>query len=157
VDIDRRAPAIAEGEILIAAPVEVVWEVMADLSGWPSWNSDVKSMAFDGRLEPGSLFRWRSGSASLVSTIQAVEAPRELAWTGKTMGINAVHVFAFAPTDGGTLVRSAESFRGLIPSVLKSYSRRVLRRGIESILASLKSEAERRAPALPSESTEPSP
>lgn len=148
MDIDRSAPATAEGEIPISAPPEMVWAVIADLSAWPTWNSDVKSMAFDGRLEPGSTFRWKSGSASLVSTLQVVEAPREIGWTGKTMGIKAVHIFEFEPMDGGTLARSAESFRGLIPSVLKTYSRKVLRRGIDSILASLKIEAERRTSAL---------
>jgi uncharacterized protein YndB with AHSA1/START domain len=145
VDIDRDAPVTAEGEIHIAAPPETVWAVMADLSAWPTWNADVKSMAFDGRLEPGSTFRWKSGSASLVSTLQVVEAPREIGWTGKTMGIHAVHVFHFEPVDGGTSARSAESFRGLIPSVLKTYSHNILRRGIDGILASLKTEAERRA------------
>ena len=49
--------------------------------------------------------------------------------------------------DGGTAVRSEESFRGLIPSVLTGYSRRTLRRGIDAILAALKVEAERRAAA----------
>jgi len=147
VDIDRDAPATAEGEIQIAAPPETVWAVITDLSGWPAWNSDVKSMAVDGPIAPGSTFRWKAGSASLVSTLQVVEAPREIGWTGKTMGIHAVHVFRFEPVDGGTLARSAESFRGLIPSVLKKYSRNVLRRGIESILAALKIEAERRAAA----------
>jgi uncharacterized protein YndB with AHSA1/START domain len=145
VDIDRNAPASAEGEIRIAAPPETVWAVMVDLSAWPAWNSDVKSMAFDGRLEPGATFRWKSGSASLVSTLQVVEAPHEIGWTGKTMGIHAVHMFRFEPVDGGTLARSAESFRGLIPSVLRKYSRNTLRRGIDRILAALKIEAERRA------------
>lgn len=65
------------------------------------------------------------------------------------MGIHAVHVFRFEPRDGGTLARSAESFRGFIPSVLRGYSRRVLQRGIDGILRSLKVEAERRA-ATPS-------
>jgi hypothetical protein len=77
-----------------------------------------------------------------------VEAPREIGWTGKIMGIHAVHMFHFEPVDGGTLARSAESFRGLIPSVLRKYRRRFLQRGIDSILVSLKIEAERRA-ALP--------
>lgn len=102
-------------------------------------------MAFDGRLESGSTFSWKSGSASLVSTLQVVEAPHEIGWTGKTMGIHAVHMFQFEPMDGGTLARSAESFRGLIPRVLKKYSRNILQRGIDGILASLKIEAERRA------------
>jgi uncharacterized protein YndB with AHSA1/START domain len=150
VDIDRDAPATAQGEVQIAAPQETVWAVMSDLRGWPTWHADVKSMDFDGRLEPGTTFRWKSGSASLVSTLQAVEEPREIGWTGKTMGIHAVHVFTFEPVDGGTRARSAESFRGLIPSIFKSYSRNVLQRGIDGVLQSLKVEAERRTPAISS-------
>lgn len=145
MDIDRDAPATAQGEIQIDAPPETVWAVMADLSDWPTWNSDVRSMTFDGRLEPGSRFRWKSGAASLASTLQAVEAPHEIGWTGQTMGIHAVHVFHFESMDGGTLARSAESFRGLIPSVLTKYSRGIIQRGIDGILASLKIEVERRA------------
>ncbi|MET1011041.1 MAG: hypothetical protein ABWY83_01550 [Actinomycetota bacterium] len=69
----------------------------------------------------------------------------EIGWTGKAMGIDAVHVFQLEGRSGGTLAKSQESFRGLIPSVLKSYSRKVLQRGIDSILSALKVEAERRA------------
>jgi uncharacterized protein YndB with AHSA1/START domain len=145
VDIDRDAPATAEGEIQIAASPETVWGVLTDLRAWPRWNSDVKTMSFDGPLAPGSMFRWKAGSASLVSTLQVVEAPREIGWTGKTMGIHAVHIFRLEPMDGGTLTRSAESFRGFLPSVLRSYSRKILQRGIDHILASLKDEAERGA------------
>ena len=147
MDIDRDAPATAEGELQIDAPPEIVWGILADLSAWPLWNADVKTITVDGPIEPGTTFRWKSGSASLVSTLQAVDEPRELGWTGVTMGIHAVHVFRFEPRDGGTLARSAESFRGFIPSVLKGYSRKVLQRGIDNILRSLKSEAERRASA----------
>jgi uncharacterized protein YndB with AHSA1/START domain len=147
VDIDRTAPVTADGETFVSAPPETVWAVMADLTSWPTWNHDVTSMEFDGRLQPGTTFRWRSGSASLTSTLQVVDAPREIGWTGTSMGIKAVHVFEFQPMDGGTLARSAESFRGLIPSVLRTYSRKLLRRGIENVLASLKVEAERRASA----------
>jgi hypothetical protein len=145
VDIDRDAPATAVGEIWIAAPPETAWSVMADLAAWPSWNADVTSMAVAGPLEPGTTFRWRSGSASLASTLRVLDAPREIGWTGRTMGITAVHIFRFEPSDGGTLARSAESFRGLIPSVFTTYSRKVLQRGIDRILGALKVEAERRA------------
>ena len=149
MDIDRDAPATAEGDLQIAAPPQIVWGILADLSAWPTWNADVKSITVDGPIEPGTTFRWRSGSASLVSTLRAVDEPRELGWTGVTMGIHAVHVFRFEPREGGTLARSAESFRGFIPSVLRGYSRKVLQRGIDGILRSLKVEAERRA-ATPS-------
>lgn len=147
MDIDRNAPAIAEGEIQIAAPPETVWEVIADLAAWPSWNPDVKSMTLEGPVAPGSTFRWKAGSSSLVSTLKVVDPPREIAWTGVTMGIHAVHLFRFEPSDGGTRAHSAESFRGLIPTVLRGKSRKVLQRGIDRMLALLKAETERRASA----------
>ena len=81
----------------------------------------------------------------MASTMRVVDRPSEVAWTGTTMGIHAIHVFHFAPKEGGTLARSDESFAGLIPSVLKSYSRKTLQRGIDSMLRALKVEAERRA------------
>jgi hypothetical protein len=98
-----------------------------------------------GTLEPGTVFRWKSGPSSLTSTLQVVDPPREIAWTGTTMTIKAVHVFRFQAMDGGTLARSEESWEGLIASVLKGYSRRTLDRGIRNVLAHLKTEAERRA------------
>jgi uncharacterized protein YndB with AHSA1/START domain len=147
VDIDRSAPAIAEGEIQIAALPETVWEVIADIAAWPSWNTDVKSMKLEGPVAPGTTFRWKAGSSSLVSTLKVVDPPREIAWTGVTMGIHAVHVFHFEPSDGGTRARSAESFRGFIPTVMRGYSRKILQRGIDSVLALLKAEAERRSSA----------
>jgi uncharacterized protein YndB with AHSA1/START domain len=145
MDIDRNAPATASGEIQIAASPETVWDVLSDLPSWPQWNADVQSMSLQGPLEPGTGFRWKSGSTSLRSELQVVDPPSEMAWTGTTMGIHAVHVFRFQPKDGGTLARSEESFSGLIPRVLKSYSRKTLQRGIASILVALKAEAERRA------------
>ena len=144
MEIDAQAPAVARGEVRIAAPIDTVWSVIADLEGWPSWNPDVRSMSVEGSVEPGTVFRWRSGAAKLVSTLREVDRPHEIGWTGTTMGIHAVHVFRLTPFDEGTLVRSDESFRGLIPSVLKGYSRKLLQRGIETILARLKAEAEAR-------------
>ena len=147
MDIDRQAPATAAGEVLIAASQETVWQILSDIGNWPTWNADVASVAVQGPIEPGTEFRWRSGWASLVSRLQVVDPPREIGWTGKSMGIHAVHVFHLETRDGRTAVRSEESFRGLIPSILRGYSRKVLQRGIDGILAALKAEAERRAPA----------
>jgi hypothetical protein len=143
--IGARRPS--PSEIQIAAPLKTVWEVTADVAAWPSWNPDVKSMKVEGSVAPGSTFRWKSGSSSLVSTLKVVDPPREIAWTGVTMGIHAVHVFHFEASGDGTRAGSAESFRGLIPAVFRGYSRKVLQRGIGRILALLKAEAERRAAA----------
>jgi hypothetical protein len=59
------------------------------------------------------------------------------------MGIKAVHVIRFQATDGGTLARSEESWEGLLASLLRGYSRTTLDKGIRSVLAHLKTEAER--------------
>ena len=78
---------IAEGSLQIAATPEVVWDVISDLAAWPTWNRGVRSVTLDGPLQPGTGFRWKAGSSTLVSTLRVVDAPREIGWTGKTMGI----------------------------------------------------------------------
>jgi uncharacterized protein YndB with AHSA1/START domain len=145
MDINRNAPATAEGELQIAADPQTVFAVISAIDQWPSWNPDVRSVTLQGPVQPGTVFRWKAGPSSLTSTLQVVDPPREIAWTGTTMGIKAVHVFRFQANDGGTLARSEESWQGLLASLLKGYSRKTLDKGIRSVLAHLKVEAERRA------------
>jgi hypothetical protein len=54
------------------------------------------------------------------------------------------HFFTFVPKDSGTLAHSEESWEGIIPSVLKSYSRKTLDKTIKGVLSRLKAEPERR-------------
>ena len=145
MEINQNAPAAAEGELQIAADPQTVFSVIAAIDQWPSWNPDVKSVRVEGPVQPGTVFRWKAGPSSLTSTLHVVDPPREIAWTGTTMGIRAVHVFRFQASDVGTLARSEESWEGLLPRLLKGYSRRTLDKGIQSVLEHLKTEAERRA------------
>jgi hypothetical protein len=147
MEINRSAPATAAGETQIDADPQTVFSVIAAIDEWPSWNEDVKSAKLEGPLQPGTVFRWKSGPTSLVSTLQVVDPPNEIAWTGKAMTIRAVHVFRFEPKDGGTLARSEESWDGVIATLLKGYSRKTLDKGIKDDLSHLKTEAERRATA----------
>ena len=101
MEINTDAPAVARGEIEVAAPPEVVWAVLTDIAAWPSWNPDVKSAALDGPLAAGTQFRWKAGPGTITSTLQSVEAPRRIEWTGTTFGIKAVHVHhTFRGCDG---------------------------------------------------------
>jgi hypothetical protein len=145
MEINRNAPATADGELRVDADPEIVFGVISGIDQWPSWNPDVKSVSVEGPVQPGTVFRWKAGPSSLTSTLRVVDPPREIAWTGTTMGIKAVHVFRFRVSDGGTMARSEESWEGLIARLLKGYSRRTLDKGIRSVLAHLKTEAERRA------------
>ena len=145
--IDERAPARGAGEIDVAAAPELVWAVLTDFARWPSWNPDVKSISVDGPAAPGTTFRWRAGPGTITSTIQRVERPRLIAWTGRTLGIRAIHIWYLEPRDGGTAVRTEESFDGLLPRLLRGPTRKALQSGLDKGLGHLKAEAERRARA----------
>jgi hypothetical protein len=144
VEVNRAAPAIATGDIEIRAKPETVWDVLADIDNWPSWNRDVKKAKLAGGLKVGSSFRWKAGPGTITSTLEQVERPREIGWSGRTMGIIAVHVYRLEPHGEGTKVHTEESFDGLIARLLKGPTRRTLQRGIDGGLASLKEEAEGR-------------
>jgi hypothetical protein len=68
--INQEAPAVGRSEIEIAAPPEVVWEVLTEIEQWPSWNPDIKSMSMQGDLAEGSVFRWKAGFGTITSTIR---------------------------------------------------------------------------------------
>jgi uncharacterized protein YndB with AHSA1/START domain len=147
MEINWDAPATAHGELQIDADPQTVFAVIAAIDQWPSWNPDVRSVTLQGPVQPGTVFRWKAGPGTITSTLQVVDPPHELAWTGTTMGIKAVHVFRFQASEDGTLARSEESWEGLPARLLKGYSRRTLDTGIHSVLSYLKAEAERRAAA----------
>jgi hypothetical protein len=143
VEVDRAAPVIAASDVEIAATAEAVWEVLTDFEGWPAWNPDVKSMSFGGEVAEGSEFRWKAGPGTITSTIRRVERPRLIGWTGKTLGINAVHVYRLEPRDGRTLVRTEESFDGLIARLTRGPARKWLKKSLDDGLQSLKARVER--------------
>ncbi len=145
MEVNKEAPAIATGDIEIRATPEVVWDLLADIDNWPRWNRDVKEATLMGGLRESSVFRWKAGPGTITSTLEKVDRPREIGWRGKTMGINAVHVYKLEPSAEGTKVHTEESFDGLVVSLLKRSMRKTLQKGIDGGLAHLKAEAERRS------------
>jgi uncharacterized protein YndB with AHSA1/START domain len=145
VSVDERAPVAGASEIVIAAPPETVWDVLAAIEGWPAWNPDVKWASVEGEIAEGTRFRWKTGPGTVASTLQRVERPRLISWTGRTFGIDAVHVWRLEPRDGTTLVRTEESFDGVVARLLRRPLRKTLTGALESGLRHLKAEAERRA------------
>src|SRR4051794_20536206 len=142
--IDTTAPVTSEQSTEIAAAPEAVWDVLTAVEGWPRWNPDVKSMEIDGEFARGATFRWRAGGSKLVSEVQEAQRGRVAAWTGRTMGIKAVHVYRFESLPGGgTRVTTEESWAGPVARVLRRWSKRTLDSALADGLAHLKTEAER--------------
>lgn len=77
MDIDPTAPAVARGEVEVAAPRELVWDVLTDIAAWPTW-SRVKSASLTGPLAAGTVFRWKDGAATITSTLGDPSRPRRV-------------------------------------------------------------------------------
>ena len=142
---NENAPVRAAAEVEIGAPPQVVWEVLTRFEKWPNWNPNVKSMSFPGPLAPGTEFRWKSSPGTIVSTLERVEAPNYIAWRGRTLTIDAYHEWWLEPRDGGTQVRTQESFSGLLARLLRRTLQKTLDKSLEDGLERLKREAERRS------------
>ena len=143
-EINELAPVVGSCEVEIATPPKVAWEVLTAIGRWPNWNPAVKSVSFDGEVDHGAAFRWKSGPGTIASTIQDVEPQRRIAWTGTSFGIRAIHVHTFEPQAGGTRVRTEESYDGLVARLLRRRLQSVLDTTLEGELQHLKAEAERR-------------
>jgi uncharacterized protein YndB with AHSA1/START domain len=142
MDINEQASAKSARERHINAPSEVVWALLANVDGWPQWNPAVSRAHLDGPFAPGSVFRWKSGGSSLVSVIKEVHRPNRVIWTGKTLGVTAVHVWNLSPLGEGVLVKTSESFEGWLVRLFRPIFQRLLDNALEQVLQSLKAAAE---------------
>jgi uncharacterized protein YndB with AHSA1/START domain len=149
--INRTAPVVAGGETEIAAARDVVWDVLTGIEQWPTWNPEVKSVSMHGALSEGSEFRWKAGPGTITSTLEHVEEPTRIAWSGTTFGIDAMHVYALEARDGVTRVRTEESYDGLVARVFRGRLQKTLESSLASGLRHLKAEAERRTAHLAAE------
>jgi hypothetical protein len=143
--INERAPVVGASEIEIGATPEAVWEVLTSFERWPSWNADVKSMSVEGPVASGTVFRWKAGRGTITSTIRRVEPPRLIAWSGKTLGIKAIHFWHLEPRNGSTFVRTEESYEGLVTRLFRGPIQKTLDKALADGLQYLKTEVERRA------------
>ena len=80
-----------------------------------------------------------------MTTLQRVDRPRVLAWTGSTFGIKAIHVHVLEARGGNTFVRSEESYDGLVVRIFRGSLQQRLDVALANGLGHLKVEAERRA------------
>jgi len=143
IKVNENAPVVAKAKIEINAAPETVWNIMADIESWPSWNPEVKKACLKGELKEGTQFQWKTGVGKITSLLQKVDPPHFLAWTGRIMGINAIHVWKIETSEDKTVVVTEESWEGALSRVMSGRMQKMLEDSINSGLQSLKSEAER--------------
>ncbi len=144
-EINREAPAVARREIEIAASPVTVWALHADIEAWPDWHPDITAADPSGPLGTGSTFAWRSGPATITSSLAIFDPPNRMLWTGRAMGTRAIHDWRFELANGGTRVVTEESMEGWPVSLLRGFFQKTLDRSLDAWLGALKAEAEERS------------
>ncbi len=88
----------------IAAPPDVVWELLADVEGWPRWTASMERIDL---LEPGPL---QVGSRAMVKqpkgrpmewTVTVLEPGRNFTWQASSGGMTFTGGHELTPTDQG--------------------------------------------------------
>ena len=139
---DAKPPVTETSQIVIAAPADAVWAALTDLRRWPDWNESVAKMEVDGPIEVGTSFQWVAGGSEISSRIEEMHEPTRIVWTGKTMGIRAVHEWQLEADGSQTKVTTTESFHGFIARLAPWVWRKVLQNALEQGLQALKKECE---------------
>jgi len=144
VDVNLKAPAVGKAEALIEAPIGTVWGILSDLERWPTWNKGVSKIKVNGPIQAGTSFEWAGNGSKIVSRLEVVDPPHRIAWSGKTLGIRATHVWELTKKGTGTLVHTEESFEGPVARLFRGFARKTLAKALAQGITSLKTEAESR-------------
>jgi len=144
--IEPAAPVVSTHVVEIDAPADRVWAVLTAIDRWGAWNPDVKSVSIDGPVAEGLVFRWKAGPGTVTSRIEHLERPRLIVWSGRTLGIRAVHVWRLDAQGGMTIASTEESYAGLVARVLRRPLQAMLDRALTDAAGYLKSEAEKSSP-----------
>lgn len=143
MNIDPSAPLHARQDILIAAPLEHVWNLQTDINRWQEWQPDVASAKLEGPLKSGTVFRWKAAGLGITSTLQHVEPMQRIGWTGDSLGMKAVHNWTFQPEANGTRVTTEESITGWLARLLKLFDANYMEKSLQKSLSILKTQAEK--------------
>lgn len=142
IPLDSAAAVLCRQQIQIAAPIALVWARLTELAQWPAWNSDISRVQVAGPLAPGTRFTWRTGGATIQSELHTVLLGQAFGWSGRTMGLYAVHNWTLSEADGVVTVSVEESMSGLLARLFKGAFNRSLAKGMAHWLAALKGAAE---------------
>ncbi|MCW0481273.1 SRPBCC family protein [Gaoshiqia sediminis] len=139
IETNKNAPAWHREELLIDAPADRVYAILADIRNWAHWQSGVSKTKLHGKIVPGTSFDWKADGFSIKSDVHTAAAPLEFGWTGRMLWLKAVHNWTFYPEGNRTLVVVEESVEGFGAGLMQ----KALANGMKKSLLELKAEVER--------------
>lgn len=140
--INTAAPVSCSHSILINAELLRVWNVLTDISQWTTWQNEISNVRLNDSLQAGTTFAWKTGGAKIHSIIHTVNPHSQFGWTGKTMGIFAIHNWTLSEENGKIRVHVEESMEGFLARLFKKSFQKNLKKGMHTWLDLLKRECE---------------
>jgi uncharacterized protein YndB with AHSA1/START domain len=141
--INNHAPVKCSKTIIIDASIEKVWSVITDINNWPNWQTDIDKSKLNGELKPNITFDWKTGGVKINSTLHTVEPYKQFGWTGKTLGLFAIHNWTLIETNGQINVSVDESMEGFLAKIFKESFNKSLEKGMLNWLVLLKQTCEK--------------
>ncbi len=136
------AELFAHNEIYIHAPIEQVWQNLADVTKWDTWYpnaSNVKITAGPaGHIEEGSIFEWDTFGMHFRSEVSEFEPYERLAWNGLREGWDSYHAWLLKTVGDGTLVTTEEAGKGSGAAALRDSDPQGMHIGHDLWLGTLK-------------------
>jgi uncharacterized protein YndB with AHSA1/START domain len=141
--INNDAMVKCSKNITINASPEKVWAVMTNIDNWASWQADISRAKLNGELKPETTFDWKTRGLVIHSTLHTVEPYKNFGWSGKAIGLFAIHNWTLSGANGQTIVSVEESMEGFLSKLLKKSLNKNLQKGMQKWLDLLKLECEK--------------
>lgn len=122
--IDDQAPIRTSGAITIDAPIERVWNLLADLPAWPAIDPSFRNVRLESTVAVDARFRFVLNNFPISAQFAVVNPCRQLSWTGLSLWFKAVDLHILEPAPGGgTRLFVAESLSGVLATLFISSAR----------------------------------
>ena len=143
IEINKNAPVKCKKTIIINAHSVAVWEVLTGIDKWVRWQPAIKKSKLNGELEAGTSFDWKTGGLSIRSTIHTVEPYTNFGWSGKSLGLTAVHNWNITEMNNQSEIMVEESMEGMLTKIFTKLFNKTLDKSLQKWLEALKKECER--------------
>lgn len=142
ISVDQKAPVFSSAEITIESTIDVVWETLTEITKWASWQSSVTEVNVKDPVDEGTEFTWKADGISFKSRIHTMQPKAKFGWTGRAIGVLAIHNWQFTEKENAIIVYVEESLQGILPTLLRTYFQKNLKKGMLKNLAELKAASE---------------
>lgn len=92
IPINENAPVKSRNEIEIKAPIDTVWNTLADIKNWTKWQAAVTETIVEEKIEEGTKFKWKAGGLSFKSKIHTSKPNTAFGWTGEQVPFITGHL-----------------------------------------------------------------